>query len=154
MSRLDRRSAEPLLSLVACFVLALSFAGTSQAQTFISFDGPFAGTISGGLFQAGTFPVAINRWGCIGLVTVDNDGLTHAFVREPNGKYVTVHPPKAKQTFLVGINASGQVAGSFIDYSGNEHGYVKNTDGTYSQLDAPGAFSGTRVVGINDAGQV
>jgi hypothetical protein len=153
MSRFDRRSTE--LSFTACLVLlALTFAGTIQAQSFTSFDGPLAGTQSGSSFIAGTFPVAINRWGCIGLVTVDNNGLSHAFVREPNGKYITVHPPKAKQTFLVGINASGQVAGSFIDYSSKEHGYVKNTDGTYTQLDAPGAFSGTRVTGINDAGQV
>jgi len=152
--RLDQRFLLRTGLLAAFAALALSFAGIIQAQTFTSFDGPLAGTISGSQYQAGTFPVAINRWGCIGLMTVDDNGITHSFVREPNGKYVTVHPPKAKQTFLAGINASGEVAGSFIDYSGHEHGYVKNTDGTYTQIDIVGAFSGTRVTGINDAGQV
>jgi hypothetical protein len=142
------------LTIPLFFIFTLAVTGTCFAQTFVSFDGPLAGNQSGDLFTAGTFPVAINRWGCIGLMTVDNNGLTHSFVREPNGKYVTVHPPKAKQTFLAGINASGQVAGSFIDYSGHEHGYVRNADGTYTQLDATGAFSGTRVAGINNAGQV
>src|SRR5205085_11839048 len=85
----------------SCFTVALSGVFTMGAavigngQSFASFDGPLAGTQSGNLFTASTFPVAINRWGCVGLMTVDNNGLTHAFVREPNGKYLTVHPPKA-----------------------------------------------------------
>jgi hypothetical protein len=156
MLRSDRvaRMFRSSVTLALSFIFTSGVAAICCAQSFVSFDGPLAGTQSGSLFTAGTFPVAINRWGCIGLVTVDNNGLTHSFVREPNGKYVTVHPPKAKQTFLAGINASGQVAGSFIDYSGHEHGYVRNADGTYAQIDIAGAFSGTRVTGINDAGQV
>jgi hypothetical protein len=144
----------PSLTVTLFFILTLAVTVTCSAQTFVSFDGPLAGNQSGGLFTAGTFPVAINRWGCIGLVTVDNNGITHAFVREPNGKYRTVHPPKATQTFLAGMNGSGQVAGAFQDSGFHEHGYVKNTDGTYTVLDPPGATGLTTVVGINDAGQV
>ena len=142
------------LAVTLFFTFTVGAAGICVAQSFVSFDGPLAGTQTGGLYPPGTFPVAINRWGCIGLVTVDDNGLTHAFVREPNGKYVTVHPPKARVTFLTGINASGQVAGSFIDYTAHEYGYIKNTDGSYTLLNPPGSTGLISVVGINDAGQV
>src|SRR6267154_5090584 len=98
MARFNSFSGKILSSLAVTlfFTFTVGAAGICVAQSFVSFDGPLAGTQTGGLYPPGTFPVAINRWGCIGLVTVDDNGLTHAFVRELNGKYVTVHPPKAR----------------------------------------------------------
>jgi hypothetical protein len=75
--------------LIFLLAIALLFARTCLAQgTFVSFDGPRAGTQSGG-----TFPSVISRLGGIGLATIDDNGITRAYVRHTNGTYVQIQPP-------------------------------------------------------------
>jgi uncharacterized membrane protein len=136
---------------ISSFAVVVLLAGTCLAQgTFVSFDGPHAGTGSG----QGTAAVAISPGGGVGLTTVDDSNVTRAYVRHPNGDYLQIAPPNAVATYISGVNASGQVAGTFIESNRTTLGYVRNTDGTYTILNPPGANGLLNLAGINDAGQV
>jgi hypothetical protein len=136
------------------FVLTAAFlsAGTCLAQgTFVSFDGPNAGTQQ----YHGTFPAAINPWGGVLLMTIADNGVAGAYVRHPNGTYLQIQPPPGgSYPSVASFNASGQVAGAFWDSKNNELGFIRNADGTYVTLDPPGSNGRTTIVGINDKGQV
>jgi hypothetical protein len=135
------------------FVLTAAFlpAGTGLAQgTFVSFDGPNAGTQQ----NHGTFPVTIGPWGGVLLMTIGDNGVAGAYVRHPNGSYLHILPPPGgSYPSVAGFNASGQVAGAYWDSQNNELGFVRNADGTYVTLNPPGS-NRTTVAGINDKGQV
>jgi uncharacterized membrane protein len=127
-------------------------AGTGHAQgTFVSFDGPHAGTQQ----YHGTFPVAISPWGGVVLMTIGDDGVAGAYVRRPNGSYLQIQPPPGgSYPSVAGINARGQVAGAYWDSQNNELGFIRNADGTYVTVDPPGSNGQTTIAGINDRGQV
>jgi hypothetical protein len=145
-SRCNTRLSFVILRLATAILLG----GTSLAQgTFVSFDGPNAGTQQ---FH-GTFPVAINPWGGVALTTVADSGSSHAYVRHPNGTFLEIHPPNTLGTYVSGLNAHGQVAGVFSDTT-QTLGYIRNVDGTYVILNPPGSTGLASLVGINDAGQV
>jgi hypothetical protein len=137
-----------LLALATTLLLA----GTCLAQgTFVSFDGPNAGT----QLYHGTFPVAISPWGGVLLTTIGDNGVSGAYVRHPNGSYLQIQPPPGgSRPSVAGMNASGQVAGAFWDSQNNELGFIRNADGTYITLDPPGSNGRTTIAGINDKGQV
>jgi len=140
----------PLRSVLT-LIVGLTLTGACLAQgTFVSFDGPHAGSASG----HGTFPVAMNRLGGVALVTFDDTGISRAFVRHhKNGTYLQILPPHTQGTSISGLNAHGQVAGIFYNGSGPV-GYFRNVDGTYLILNPPGSDGLANVVGINEAGQV
>ena len=139
------------LRSILVLTTALLLAGACLAQgTFVSFDGPNAGTQQ----YHGTFPVAIGPWGGVLLMTIGDNGVAGAYVRHPNGSYLQILPPPGGSSMSVaGFNASGQVAGAYWDSQNNEVGFIRNTDGTYVTLNPPGS-NGTTVAGINEAGQV
>jgi len=140
----------PLRSILI-LTTALLLAGSCLAQgTFVSFDGPHAGTAS----NHGTFPVAMSRLGGIALTTIDDSNATRAYVRHArNGTYLQIQAPNAVTTLISGLNSRGQVAGIFYP-NGPAQGYLRNVDGTYVILNPPGSTGMANIVGINEAGQV
>ena len=62
--------------------------------------------------------------------------------------------PGAVSTFPYSINDAGIIVGSYISSVDNlEHGFIYRPDGTFQTLDNP-LTSATRLVGINNAGQI
>ncbi len=144
-------SRQNLLRPFLVLTTALLLAGSCLAQgTFVSFDGPHAGTAS----NHGTFPVAMNRLGGIAFITIDDTNVTRAYVRHArNGSYLQIQAPNAVTTLISGLNSKGQVGGIFYP-NGPAEGYVRNADGTYVILNPPGSTGMANIVGINESGQV
>jgi hypothetical protein len=157
MERNDRHPVKTrsLLTFVVCALLAVYVSGTCSAQDtiqYISFDGPNAGTQSG----QGTFPVAINRKGWIALNVIDESGVSHGYLRTPDGTFIAIQPPGTDDSSLAGINAAGDAIGCVAclgDVNQSPQGFFRDHNGTYIQLGHTGATS-VVPAGINDRGQV
>src|SRR5579863_10025802 len=117
---------------VMFFVPALS-AGDDK-PSIIVFDVPGAGTGAG----QGTIPYASNAGGAITGVWIDASGVSHGFVRHPNGSIVSFDGPEA--VFLTqgeAINNEGFIAGNYVDGNHVGHGLLRAPDGTVISFDAP-----------------
>jgi hypothetical protein len=75
-----------------------------QSDPFISFDAPGAGHE----INQGTFPVAINLGGTIAGFDFDSLGISHGFIRLPDGQFLEVNP-SLSNVILYGINETGEV---------------------------------------------
>lgn len=131
---------------------------------FISFDAPpkYLGTGEG----QGTFPANINPWGVIWGEAVDSNGVSHGFLRTPDGRFTMVDAPHAGDASGQGtfseaascINTAGAVTGTYVDSENIAHGFVRTPDGKITEFDVPGAGKGsgqgTYSWSINDAGAV
>lgn len=130
---------------------------------FITFDAPGAGSVAGAGF--GTFPEGIDDAGAIAGHYTDADHVTHGFLREAGGEFITLDAPGAGMvaglgygTFPSSMNDAGTITGHYTDASGVAHGFARSPSGRFVTFDAPGAssatgsFFGTFPVGINDAG--
>jgi len=85
------------------------------------------------------------------------------FVRQPDGRFVTLDPPGGAENKALGINDRGQVVGAYLDdgavpgpdglfAADTIHGYMWD-DGRYTRLDVPGARA-TAADDINNRGQI
>src|SRR5580658_297065 len=120
----------------------------SAASIYLSFDAPQAGTGP----NQGTFPNAINRQGWIGGTVVYSTGVSHGFLREPNGKFIAVNPPNSVESYVSAINDSDEAVGLF--YSATAAlAYLRDAAGNYTQLAVAGADT-TTASGINASGTV
>jgi uncharacterized membrane protein len=105
----------------------------------------------------------INDRGQIVGVRIDESGNQIGFLRQPDGRYVTLDPPGAAQNKALGINDRGQVVGVYLD-----DGAVPGPDGRYparslhgwlwdgcryERLDVPDARA-TAAADINNNGDV
>jgi len=131
---------------------------------FISFDAPskYVGTGEG----QGTMPANINRSGVIWGTATDSNGVSHGFLRTPDGKFTMVDAPHAGDASGQGtsgeaascINTAGAVTGTYVDSESVAHGFVRTPDGKITEFDVPGAGTGagqgTYSWSINDAGAV
>jgi uncharacterized membrane protein len=106
---------------------------------------------------------SINDRGQIVGVRIDRSGNQIGFLRQPDGRYVTLDPPGAAQNKASGINDRGQVVGPYLDDgalpgpdgrypAGSLHGYLWD-HGRYERLDVPGARA-TDAADINNRGDV
>ena len=90
-----------------------------------TFDVPGAGTAS---YQGtGCFsdcPVSINDWGAITGIYIDANFTYHGYLRNREGKIVTVDPVGSIFTFPGGINDLGSITGYYIDGNGVYHGFL------------------------------
>jgi hypothetical protein len=105
----------------------------------------------------------INDRGQIVGVRVDDSGNQIGFLRQPDGRYVTLDPPGAAQNKALGINDRGQVVGVYLDDGAvpgpdgrdparSLHGYLWDR-GRYERLDVPDARA-TAAADINNRGDV
>jgi serine/threonine protein kinase len=130
-----------------------------------SFDAPGAGTIAGrdNLFT-GTAPNMMTDAGVIPGVSIDNNRVSHGFVRSSDATFVTFDVAGAgtgstQGTFAYATNLAGATAGNYIDATGVSHGFVRSRHGRITTFDVPGegTASGQGVVlasSINDEGAV
>jgi uncharacterized membrane protein len=106
---------------------------------------------------------SINDRGEIVGVRVVADVGQVGFVRQPDGRYVTLDPPGGAENKALGINDRGQVVGAYLDdgaepgpdglfAAGTIHGYMWD-DGRYTRLDVPGARA-TVAEDIDNRGQI
>jgi hypothetical protein len=128
--------------------------------TFTEFDAPGAGAV--GAFAEGTYPVAIDRAGIVTGNYVDDNDVSHGFLRAPDGKLTTFNAPGAgtapntglpEGTYPVAINPAGTITGYRYGASGL-CGFLRAPDGTFTEFEAPGASNGTFPAAINPAGVV
>jgi hypothetical protein len=93
----------------------------------------------------------------------DASGLSHSFVRAPDGGFTTFDAPGAgpssgQGTFSGGIDPAGTIVRSYIDARGVNHGYVRAAEGTIDAIDVPGAGTasgqGTTAGKTNPAGVI
>jgi hypothetical protein len=124
----------------------------SPGGSIHTFDVPGAGVGSGqGTFI--TFDDGINAEGAIAGGYSDAGGVFHAFVRNPDGSFVTFDPPGSIFTNNSGITPNGTVTSYYFDASSALHGYVRHPDGTFTLFDVSGAgtgpMQGTEPLNIN-----
>jgi probable HAF family extracellular repeat protein len=130
-----------------------------------SFDAPGAATIVGpdNLF-AGTIPNMMTDAGVIPGESIDNNHVSHGFVRFSDGTFVTFDVAGAgtgstQGTFAGATNLAGTTAGIFADANGGNHGFVRSPRGKITTFDVPGEGTAPgqgvfSVNSINDEGAV
>ena len=135
--------------------------------TIITFDAPGVGP-GGGPNSEGTHASSINPAGAITGSYDDANNVSHAFLREPDGKFTTFEAPGAGTspffgTFAASINPAGAIAGYYSDGSqvGTQvvyHGFLREPDGKFTTFEAPDAGTrpnfGTYPSSINPAGTI
>lgn len=153
----------PSFYLGVC-ALGMSLVASAGGPRFITFDAPGAGA---GPFQgtgcaATDCSVLINDWGEVTGYYLDAQNVYHAFVRSPEGKFVTFEAPGADTTpqsfngtVANGINDAGAITGFYVDASGNDYGYVREPAGAFTIFQVPGSTAGTTVpIALNLEGAV
>jgi len=130
--------------------------------TIITFDAPGVGP-GGGPNSEGTHASSINPAGAITGSYDDANNVSHAFLREPDGKFTTFEAPGAGTspffgTFAASINPAGSIAGYYSDGSqvGIQvvyHGFLREPDGKITTFDVPGAVA-VFTSSINPAGVI
>jgi hypothetical protein len=128
------------------YVVPHGFLRTPEGH-FVSFDAPGAGL--GHYDDEGTVAYTINDFGVIAGQYQDSGLLFHAFIRYPNGSFVTFESPSAGTgaytgTFAFSINIEGETAGVYYDAQGAEHGFVRSREGKVTEFDPPNS-QGTMV---------
>lgn len=115
--------------------------------------------------QLGSIVTGINAFGIVSGYYYDSSGLSHGFLRTPDGKFTHFDAPSAGElgTFAVSpVNIEGAVAGLYLDSNSLYHAFVRNLDGTFVTFSFPDACetsinagcNGASASGINDWGTV
>jgi uncharacterized membrane protein len=105
---------------------------------YITFDAPGAAAVPGS--NAGTNPSSINDLGEITGFYDDARGVTHGFLRTPDGKFKTIDVPgKGNNTVPIALNLEGAVVGYYLDSSSQFHAFLRSPDGQFTTFDGPGA---------------
>lgn len=142
--------------LLAGLAVTLALCAASHAQLV---DSP------GAIAQLGTF-TPINVPGAAATLTLDiNDegvivgryasaGLTHGFMRSPNGDFTTIDFPGASLTVATSINSIGALVGQYALPTAptERHGFLLK-DGVFTSFDPPGSVF-TNALGINERGDI
>src|ERR1700683_287256 len=145
-------------------ILILGWSLPAQAQgRVIPFDAPGAGTGAG----QGTISYSIDVLGTIVGSFIDENGVSHGFLRRTGNNFTIIDAPGAGKiagtgTTAVGLNVEGAVAGYYIDAASVYHGFIRKADGGFVTLDVPGACKlsvaegcvGTSASNINFLGKV
>src|SRR5208337_963748 len=115
----------------------------SPHGSITTFDVTGAGTGSG----QGTFTFffnVLNEFGAITGYYIDSDGVSHGFLRAPNGTITTIAVKDAGTGAGLGIfgtvvNEFGAIVGWYIDSDGVSHGFLRAPNGTITTIDVKGA---------------
>jgi probable HAF family extracellular repeat protein len=105
-------------------------------------DAPGAGTVPGS--GQGTIALAINDEGTIVGQYQDANFVYHAFVREPDGHFISFEAPGAgsapgQGTEATNVNSEGTVIGLWIDNNKVFHGFFRSSGGALMSFDVPDA---------------
>ena len=122
-----------------------------------TFDAPGVGP-GGGPNLEGTHAFSINPAGAITGSYDDAKNVSHAFLREPDGKFTKFDVRGAVAVFPSSINPQGLIVGAVADANEVSHGFLRRPDGTIITFDAPGAgtspFDGTYPSSVNPSGAI
>jgi len=125
----------------------------------VTFDAPGAGTGSGQGTVGDTN--GINREGAVTGGYLDANGVTHAYLRDPNGAITSFDAPGAgtaagQGSYFNMINDAGTIPGVSIDSNFVQHGFILSRDGTLVTVDVTGAgtgqYQGTLTSAVSMAG--
>lgn len=99
--------------------------------TITTFDAPGAGTEADMFF--GTVPTANNDFGVIAGYSVDNNNVSHGFIRFPNANIKVFDVKSAgsgngQGTVAWGLNEVGEITGILTDTNNVNHGYIRAPD--------------------------
>jgi hypothetical protein len=138
--------------------LGMSLPASAQRPRFTTFEVPAAGT---GASQ-GTYAIGINPLGVIAGYYTDSNGVSHGFLRSPDGNVTPFDPPGAEGltgsgqgTVVYGLNPLGAVAGFYLDANSLNHSFVRAPNGDIITFDDPeagsvvGSYQGTIAYDIN-----
>jgi len=163
------------LTVAAATTLALSGCGRDSDSPMSPVNGVRVGAVQVPEGNVGTITTIdpagslltealdINNQGAIVGEYVDATGLTHGFLRAPDGTITSIDAPGAgtappQGSYSWSINTDGAIAGQYTDPNGVFHGYVRAADGTFTTIDAPSAGTaagqGTLAENINARGEV
>lgn len=111
----------------------------SPGGKFTTFQAPGADTTAGS--YNGTFPNSINDLGVITGNYWDANGVSHGFLRSPNGEFTTFDPPGMGGfgTTPKAINLEGGIAGIYTDSNYSFRAFLRTPDGKFTTWIGPGA---------------
>jgi hypothetical protein len=92
----------------------------------VTFDAPGAGT--GGFTGTGCFSdcsVSLNDFGWITGTYLDLNYVSHGYLRNPEGKIITIDPTGSAGTQPAVINDAGLITGAYIDANSVFHGFLR-----------------------------
>jgi hypothetical protein len=106
---------------------------------FTTFEAPGADTTAGS--YNGTTPTSINDLGVITGSFNDATGLSHGFLRTPDGKFTTFDVPGAgaNGTFPIGLNLEGSVVGYALDSNDLFHAFLRTPGDKIYAFVGPGS---------------
>lgn len=106
---------------------------------FGTFDAPGADTTPGDF--NGTLPAGINDLGMITGSSYDVNGISHGFVRSPDGKFAIfdVSGVGGFGSIPLALNLEGSVVGYYVDASINIHAFLRKPNGTFTTWEGPDA---------------
>jgi len=84
-----------------------------------------------------TFPGAITASEVIIGSYIDTTGVTHGFVRRPNGTFTRFDVPGSASTTPASVTPEGVITGWYSDSIGNTHGFLRTLDGSVTAFDGP-----------------
>jgi hypothetical protein len=91
-----------------------------------------------------TRPYAINNSGdIVGTYPVHKNGVTHCFIRHPDGTIVPFDPdgePRANDT-ATSINDNGEIAGTVSHHTGGRSGYLRDSSGETILVSGPAGYT-------------
>lgn len=88
----------------------------------------------------GTTAESINDFGVVTGYYADATGITHGFLRSPEGRFTTFDAPDAANgSFPIFLNLEGEVAGFSLDANLVFHAFLRRPDGTFTTFVGPGS---------------
>jgi hypothetical protein len=115
--------------------------------TITTFSVPIPGQTGPYAFY-GTAGIAINAAGMIAGRYMDNNYISHGYVRSADGTtFTTFDPPNLATiqtsngnsgTLPTSIDTAGDIAGTYTDANGARHSFVRTASGTITPFDPPG----------------
>jgi hypothetical protein len=146
-----KRISNLLLVLFSCLAFVLE-SQAGQEPKFTKFNVPHAGRGAG----QGTIPVGIVHRGWIMGSYIDRKGISHGFLRAPDGTITEFDLPTGTILEVWGMNPELEIAGTYIDANNVLHGFLRTPHGKFITIDAPGAgtaaYQGTESESLNPAG--
>lgn len=114
---------------------------------FTTFEAPGADTTPGS--YNGTAPIVINNREEITGSYYDANGISHGFLRSPEGEFVTFDVPGAGGYGSVpqALNREGAIVGYYSDANYLTHAFLRRPDGTFKTWVGPGSCTGGNPAG-------
>jgi hypothetical protein len=124
----------------------------SAEVKYTPFDAPGADTTANSGY--GTFPNSINDAGAVTGYLIDSSGVSHGFVRSPEGGFVVFDAPGAagNGTYPIGINLEGAIVGYYLDSGGLFHAFLRRPNGSYTTWVGPGSCTTNGSLGCYGTG--